>query len=82
MDQMLHGQKIYMTEQETLVSDLKISDLRGNIYALEVHANILLTNNSGLTMLERIQPSCFVLGTLRVCKLMLIDGNLRLMVVA
>ena len=50
---MLHGQKIYMTEQETLVSDLKISDLRGNIYALEVHANILLTNNSGLTMLEK-----------------------------
>ena len=42
-----------MTEQETLVSDLKISDLRGNIYALEVHANTFLTNNIGLTVLEK-----------------------------
>ena len=37
-----------------LVSDLKISsDLRRNIYALEVLINTLYSNNSGLTVLEK-----------------------------
>ena len=37
-----------------LVSDLKISsDLRGNIYALEVHTNTFFSKNSGLTVLEK-----------------------------
>ena len=37
-----------------LVSDLKISsDLSRNIYALEVHANTVYSNNSGLTVLGK-----------------------------
>ena len=43
-----------------LVSDLKIStDLRGNIYALEVHTNTFFSNNSGLTALEKDTPLLF-----------------------
>ena len=43
-----------------LVSDLEISsDLRGNIYALEVHTNTFFTNNSGLTALEKDTPLLF-----------------------
>ena len=37
-----------------LVSDLKISsDLRGNIYTLEVHTNTFVSNSSRLTVLEK-----------------------------
>ena len=37
-----------------LVSDLKISsDLRGNIYDLEIHKNTFFSNNRGLTVLEK-----------------------------
>ena len=57
MDKMLHKHLLHQDLREKtgdLVSDLKISsNLRRNIYALEVHTNTLSSNNGELTMLEK-----------------------------